>query len=201
MTARTRHDYDIGEQLAHDPLVVVVDDFVTPAECKHLVNQARRSMTRAQVTGDEGSRISAGRTGRVTWIRHDATPIVRGLVKRVSNLVEMPVSHAESLQVIHYDEAQEYRPHHDAWDLGTDKGRQRTADSGQRLVTALMYLNEVEAGGSTDFPKLKLEVEPIPRPDGAVPQHDRARRPPHQVAARRPAGDRRREVGLQPLVP
>ena len=33
---------------------------------------------------------------------------------------------------------------------------------GQRLVTALMYLNDVDAGGSTGFPKLDLEVDPIP---------------------------------------
>ncbi len=162
VTAQTKHAYEIGTQLADDPLVVVVDDFVTPAETRHLINQARQGLTRGKVTGDEGTKISAGRTGRVTWIKHDKTPIVRGLVKRVSDVVGIPVSHAESLQVVHYAEDQEYRAHHDSWDLSTEKGQTRTAKSGQRLVTALMYLNEVEAGGATGFPKLKLEVEPVP---------------------------------------
>jgi prolyl 4-hydroxylase len=84
------------------------------------------------------------------------------LVKRVSNLVGIPVRHAESLQVVHYGETQEYKPHFDAYDMTTEKGQQRTAKGGQRLVTALMYLNEVEDGGGTIFPKLDLEVEARP---------------------------------------
>ena len=162
VTAQVKQRYDIGRQVADDPLVVVVDDFVTDTERKHIINQAKRGMGAAMVTTAEGNRVSEGRTGRVTWVKHNKTPIVRGLVKRVSTLVGIPVSHAESLQVVHYAETEEYRTHHDAWDLSTEKGQQRTERSGQRLVTALMYLNEVDAGGSTTFPKLKVDVEPVP---------------------------------------
>ena len=63
---------------------------------------------------------------------------------------------------MHYAETQEYRAHHDAWKRGTTRHAERTANGGQRLVTALMYLNQVESGGATGFPKLELEVEAIP---------------------------------------
>jgi len=162
MRRRADPTYDIGRQLADDPVVVVVDDFVTEAECKHVINQARRDMGSAKVTRDGTYQASAGRTGEVAWVKHGHTPIVRGLVKRVSELVAIPVSHAESLQVVHYGETQEYRPHHDAWDLSTANGKERTAASGQRLITALMYLNEVDAGGATEFPGLKIQIEPVP---------------------------------------
>jgi prolyl 4-hydroxylase len=80
----------------------------------------------------------------------------------VSELVDIPVHHSESMQVVHYAESQEYRPHFDGWDLSTEKGRLRTENGGQRVLTALMYLNEPAGGGGTSFPKLEIEVEAKP---------------------------------------
>ena len=142
--------------------MVVADDFVTPSECQHIIKQASGNLKRGKVTMTEDVAFSEARTGQTAWIPHDKTPIIRGLVKRVSEVVGIPVHHAESLQVVYYGETQEYRPHHDAWELDTERGKFRTENGGQRMVTALMYLNEVDAGGSTEFPKLKLEVEPVP---------------------------------------
>jgi prolyl 4-hydroxylase len=154
--------YHLGQQVADDPLVQVIDEFVTDHERQHVVSLAHGNTKEALVSAVGDAKVSDGRTGSVAWIRHDQTVVVRGLVKRVSNLVGIPVRHAESLQVVHYAETQEYKPHFDAYDLNTEKGKQRTARGGQRLVTALMYLNQVEDGGATIFPKLELEVEARP---------------------------------------
>ena len=162
MTVSVKSGYDIGEQVSRDPLIVVVEDFVTASERQHIINLARNKMKRGKVTMVDQVAESEGRSGSTAWTQQDATPIVRGLVRRVSEIVQIPVHHAESLQIVHYAQAQEYRPHHDSWKLGTEKAVLRTANGGQRLVTALMYLNEVDAGGATGFPKLKLEVDPIP---------------------------------------
>jgi prolyl 4-hydroxylase len=162
--------YPLGEQVASDPLVQVVDDFVTVTERTHIIELSVRDLDTALVSADGPPITSAGRTGSVAWIKHDATPTVHGLVRRVSRLVGIPIRHAESLQVVHYAEAQEYKPHFDAYDMTTEKGRQRTARGGQRIVTTLMYLNDVEAGGATTFPELGLDVEP--RPGRMVIFHD-----------------------------
>ena len=157
-----RDSYDLGAEAACDPLVQVIDDFVTETERSHIIRLTADKLDTALVSAVGAAKTSDGRTGSVAWVKHDHTPIVRGLVKRVSNLVGIPVRHAESLQVVHYGETQEYKPHFDAYDMTTEKGQQRTAKGGQRLVTALMYLNEVEDGGGTIFPKLDLEVEARP---------------------------------------
>ena len=162
MAMRLKDSYHLGQQIADDPLVQVIDDFVTEIERNHIIRLTRDKLDTALVSAVGAAQTSDGRTGSVAWVKHDHTPIVRGLVKRVSNLVGIPVRHAESLQVVHYGETQEYKPHFDAYDMTTEKGRQRTAKGGQRLVTALMYLNEVEDGGGTIFPKLELEVEARP---------------------------------------
>ena len=159
---RLKDSYHLGQQVADAPLVQVIDDFVTETERNHIIRLAADKLDTALVSAVGAAQTSDGRTGSVAWVKHDHTPIVRGLVKRVSNLVGIPVRHAESLQVVHYGETQEYKPHFDAYDMTTEKGQQRTAKGGQRLVTALMYLNEVEDGGGTIFPKLELEVEARP---------------------------------------
>lgn len=162
MALQLKDVYHVGEQVADDPLIQVIDDFVTDNERRHIIGQAQGNLETALVSAVGAAKTSEGRTGSVAWVKHDQTPIVRGLVKRVSHLVGIPIRHAESLQVVHYAETQQYRPHFDAYDMNTEKGRQRTARGGQRLVTALCYLNEVDDGGGTIFPKLELEIEARP---------------------------------------
>ena len=162
MSLPLKRGYEVGEQLSSDPLVWVVDDFVTELERQHIMEIAARRMSEAKVSRFGTNEVSAKRTGSVAWVKHDQTPIVGALVKRVSGLVGLPANHSESLQVVHYGEAQEYRPHYDAWDIDTAKGREKTAIGGNRAITVLMYLNEVGSGGATDFPELGIEVEPVP---------------------------------------
>ena len=162
MSLELKQAYDVGHALWDDPLIVVFDDFVSESESAHIVNIARAKMKRSKVTTDDELAISADRTGSTAWIAHDATPVIKKVVGRVSDLVGIPTTHAESLQIVHYAESQEYRPHYDAWKVGSDRHAQRIDNGGQRLVTALMYLNAVEAGGGTGFPNVGVEVQPLP---------------------------------------
>jgi prolyl 4-hydroxylase len=162
MVLSLKSGYELGTQLADDPIVWVIDDFVTEEEQAHIVELGSQNMDVAKVSRLGRNSTSEKRTGSVGWVKHNQTPIVRGLVRRIGDLVGLPVTHAESLQVVHYAETQQYKPHFDAWDIATPKGKEKTARGGNRLVTALMYLNEVDEGGGTGFPKLDLEVEAIP---------------------------------------
>jgi prolyl 4-hydroxylase len=157
-----RDSYDLGAEVACDPLVQVIDDFVSKAERHHIIRLAAGRLDTALVSAVGDATTSDGRTGRVAWVKHDETAIVHSLVDRVSDLVDIPIGHAESLQVVHYGLTEQYKPHFDAYDMNTEKGRQRTDQGGQRIVTALMYLNDVDKGGGTIFPKLDLEVEAQP---------------------------------------
>lgn len=148
-----------ARRLCEAPSIVVYDGLLAPAECERVIAIARPSMRRSQVSGASRGRVSAGRTNALTWVRHDSDPLVLAAAERIAAVVGLPLAHAESLQVIHYEPEQEYRPHFDAYDLTTEKGRMYCARGGQRLVTALAYLCDVE-GGATAFPKLGVEVAP-----------------------------------------
>jgi prolyl 4-hydroxylase len=160
MIPELRGDYPGGNQIADDPPVFLFDDFLSSDECAHLVELSEPHMTRAVVSGGIEGVESNGRTGGVNWVAHDQTPTALTISTRIADLVGLPLVNAEALQVINYGPGEEYRPHYDAWEAGTETGDRCLARGGQRLVTCLIYLGRVDAGGGTFFPRLDIEVLP-----------------------------------------
>lgn len=158
--SQLKRDFDVGQRLCDAPLVHTVDGVLSADLCRHIVAIAKPKMSRAQVSGQAGLRVSHGRSNSRTWVRHDTDELVYDAVSKVAAIVGLPLVYAESLQVIHYGTGQEYRPHFDAYDLATEKGQRYCQRAGQRLITALVYLTDVEAGGATGFPNLGFEVAP-----------------------------------------
>jgi prolyl 4-hydroxylase len=154
--------YAEGRQLHELPSVWLFENFATQEEMAALREAAWEQLRPAQVSGDKDGYISPGRTGSNCWVRHDHCALTLSLASRIADLVGIPLENAESYQVVYYGPGQEYRAHFDAWDADTERGQRCMARGGQRLVTTLLYLNHVEAGGATGFPKLELDVHPLP---------------------------------------
>jgi prolyl 4-hydroxylase len=57
--------------------------------------------------------------------------------------------------------SEQYYQHFDAFNLNEEDGRRFASNGGQRTVTVLIYLNDVERGGQTFFPSLQLQVQPV----------------------------------------
>ncbi|MBP0049732.1 2OG-Fe(II) oxygenase [Marinobacterium sp. AK62] len=144
--------------LSQEPRIEVLDAGLSPDECTHLINLARPLMQRARVSAGKAGVLSARRSGSNCWLKHNADPVVEAVCRRISRWAGLSLSMAESLQVIYYAQGQEYAPHYDGWDPNTERGR-RCLKKGQRVLTALCYLNTVKSGGETAFPKLDLMVE------------------------------------------
>lgn len=151
-------DYDSGQKINETPSVHLFEDFLSQEEAKMIIEAAESKMKRATVSSDKAGVESKGRTGQNCWLPHDQTPQLLDLAKRISKLVGIELIQAESFQVIHYGETQEYAAHFDGWDDKTDRGMRCMQRGGQRLITCLIYLNDVEEGGGTGFPKLDVEV-------------------------------------------
>lgn len=158
MDIKLRDFYETGNKVNDDPLVVVFEDFLDAREIEALTMAAEAKLKQALVSSAEAGVESPGRTGRNCWIPHNLNDVIARLSLRVSEIVGLPLEHAESLQVVHYENGQQYAPHYDAWDAATERGQRCMARGGQRLLTCLMYLNEPELGGGTSFPKLDMEV-------------------------------------------
>ncbi len=147
--------------LSRDPKICIIDDFLSENECDHIINKAKDQLKRALVAGNGKGYVSKGRSGKNCWMAHNADNIFNNVVGRIAELVGYPLDNAESFQVIYYDVDQQYRRHCDAWKFDTsDKSARCLLRGGQRMVTALVYLNDVGAGGETRFTKLDINVNP-----------------------------------------
>lgn len=150
------------------PLVCYFDDFLTPEECNHIITLAESkiepSLVCAPTTEDNKdtreSITSPNRTSSHTFIDPMNDTIVFGVCNKIARFANLHPGTAEPLQVVRYEEGQEYQPHWDGWDFNTEKNW--LGHAGQRIMTALIYLNEVEEGGYTIFPELNIEVDPRP---------------------------------------
>ena len=158
--AQLPHVYPRGQQLNDVPSIWLFENFASPAETSALVAAAQDKMMPAPVSGETGGFLSAGRSGFNCWVSHHHNPLTLALAQRISALVEIPLCNAENFQVVHYGRGQEYQAHFDGWEPGTGRGDRCLAHGGQRLVTALLYLNAAEGGGCTRFPQLELDVQP-----------------------------------------
>lgn len=155
-----RRSYEGGMVLSEQLPVAVIDHFITPDECADLIDRAATQMQRATVSLDDASAVVPGRSGENCWLWYQDDAQVREIGERVARLVGIPLENAEAFQVLRYGPGSEYRAHYDAYDLGTARGRRCCRRGGQRVVTALLYLNSVEEGGETAFPRLGVKVAP-----------------------------------------
>jgi len=145
----------------NDPLVLTIDNFLTVDECNHMIQISKPDMARSLVCGEKERVESAGRTSSNSWIKHDHDEITLRIGQKIANIVGIPLENAESYQVIYYDINCEYKNHYDSWEHdGSEKTLRCMKYGGARLITALVYLNDVEEGGSTRFNRLNINVLP-----------------------------------------
>jgi len=139
------------------PPVYTVDNFLTSTECSFLINAASDSFTPAPVVGPGSGEISKSRTSSTCYLAREDLPI---LLQKVYALTGKPWKHTELPQVGRYLPNQQYLQHYDAFDLSNDDGQRFASNGGQRVVTVLIYLNDVTRGGHTHFPMLDIKVQP-----------------------------------------
>lgn len=144
--------------LHHDPMIFTVDEVVSELECEHFKRVASENIKRSLLVGHD--KADPRRTSHQCWVRHSLDEITQQVANRISELVQVPLTHAEAFQVLHYTYLQEYRAHHDAFDPLKKGSVPYLKNGGQRIVTALAYLNDVERGGETSFPAIKEFVTP-----------------------------------------
>jgi len=159
---------DLTVRILHEssPKIQFVDDFLTPEECQELINLAEKELARSTVAhtdehdhATEKSVVDSSRTSSGMWLRRDNQhPLVQKLLKGAPKLAGFPRSHAEDIQILRYEISQQYVPHYDYFDPKLYPAFLQ--NGGQRMASFLCFLNEVEQGGHTVFPKVNVSVAP-----------------------------------------
>lgn len=150
-----------AEVLSRNPALALLNGFMSAEECAHFIGVGKGIMQRAKVVGTHGNVKDRVRTNSYGWVKHHYDPIFSTIGKRMEQLVGIPLNHAEDFQIIEYQPGQEYKAHLDGFDPTTPNGKKQWIRGGQRIVTALCYLNTVPEGGATAFPQLNLTVPAV----------------------------------------
>lgn len=131
--------------LSQSPHVLFFPALLTPAECEFLHVVAEPSYEPSMIGNDDPPyrrdpvRTSDGATMHLLI----EDPAIHALNRRIAKAAGVPVDHGEPLHILRYRPGQEYKRHFD-WSPGA---------TNQRILTALVYLNEEYSGGETDFPR------------------------------------------------
>ncbi|AEF04110.1 prolyl hydroxylase family protein [Alteromonas naphthalenivorans] len=130
-------------------------------ECNYLITKfsalLQPSMVVDPITGQ--GRIDKVRTSYVAIISPEHCDwLTRKIDKLVAKATKTRCCEGEVLNLLRYVPGQEYKPHYDA--LNRLHDAKTFEDGGQRTKTAIIYLNTVNEGGNTTFPKLGMRVSP-----------------------------------------
>ena len=87
-------------------------------------------------------------------------PLVDQLQRRIDDLVGLEHALGERLEGQRYLPGQRFQPHNDWFPPDSPSWAHENDRGGQRAITAMVYLNEVEEGGETEFTRLGIAVAP-----------------------------------------
>lgn len=143
-----------------DPILYVVNDFLSNDECEAFIEASQGKLKPSTVISPDKHIQHESRTSENCWIEHNANEMIHEVSKRFSILVQMPIRNAEQYQLVYYKKGAEYKPHFDSFDYETEDGKKNWEPGGQRMITAIAYLNDVKEGGETGFPELDIAIPP-----------------------------------------
>lgn len=162
--------------LSWEPRIFLARGFLSDSERAHVIALARPTL-KPSVAIDKS--IPNKRTSHGTFLSGAQAndPVVKLIRERAAALTLVPPEHGEPIQVLRYQPGEEYKNHVDYIPPKSAQAATRLARGGQRICTVLMYLNDVEEGGETLFPRAEVKVPARQgdavvffnvRPDGAV---------------------------------
>ncbi|XP_036675660.3 prolyl 4-hydroxylase subunit alpha-1 [Drosophila suzukii] len=146
------------EQLNLDPYVAYVHEILTESEMQMFKDHAKGRMERSKIGQGVNSTTTEIRTSQNTWLWHAENPWLSNIIRRLEDFTGLSSESAEPLQLINYGIGGQYEPH---YDFTHDDGYSVYGWRGNRILTAIFYLNDVALGSGTAFPFLKLVVPPV----------------------------------------
>lgn len=157
----------VRDRLAADPSVqrvpvdaaemFAVGGFLSSDECAAMIAMIDTVARPSDLHGPE--RFSVFRTSYSGDLDPGAS-LVRMVERRLADLTGLDLVWGETVQGQRYHPGQEFRAHFDWFDVNAAYWRNEFRRGGQRSWTAMVYLNDVEEGGITDFPNLAAQVPP-----------------------------------------
>ncbi|WP_090831985.1 MULTISPECIES: 2OG-Fe(II) oxygenase [unclassified Bacillus (in: firmicutes)] len=135
-----------------EPLVAILGNVLSDEECDELIRMSKDKLHRSKIGITH--KVNDIRTSSSMHFQENENDIITRIEKRISSIMNIPIEHGDGIQILKYTPGQEYKAH---FDFFTSSSK---ATKNNRISTIVMYLNDVEHGGETFFPKLNFSVSP-----------------------------------------
>lgn len=131
-------------------------NFITAQLAEMIIEEGNKTFSPATVLGSEnyGYRVAD------SMFINKENPLVKNITNDIAELTGLPIQNQEKPHVVRYLKGGEYKPHHDFFHLNQSYTEETLARGGQRVKSALIYLNDNFKGGGTGFPYYDLVIKP-----------------------------------------
>lgn len=141
---------------------LIIKNFLSKEECAELIAAGQKKLIPATgvnaVTGQ--AELTEYRKAETSMFSIAETPLIDDIEHRIANIINLPIENGEGMQVIRYRPGGYYKFHFDAFNSKFEGDKHYIERAGNRIYTFLAYLNDVETGGETYFPKVDLKIKP-----------------------------------------
>lgn len=148
-----------GKLINANPFIAVFDGVFNEETAKAAIAAGEDRLEQPTYGTEAGRTTGEKRTNLAALIDQWQVPALTELASRISDIVRLPPENCETSKLLRYEGDQLFDVHFDGYNA-SGKSAHLLERGGQRLFTTLCYLNDVEAGGETAFPNLKVAIRP-----------------------------------------
>ena len=134
-----------------------IEGFLSGQECEKVIAAIQNNM-KPSIIIDQEKKEKAFRTSSTCNLDIQGDPFINMIDQRICKMIGIDNAFGETIQGQFYEVGQEFKAHTDFF----EKNELPNHDQGygQRTYTFFIYLNTVEEGGKTDFPRLGFSGVP-----------------------------------------
>lgn len=134
-----------------------VYNFLSNDECDSLIKEMGNDFSPSSITNPNADKYERTSSTCNMMLNNE---LYNNLNQKIHDFIKIPIELGEVPQGQKYLVGQEFKAHTDYFHLTEDYNKKYVEAKGQRTWTFMIYLNNVEEGGSTKFPKIDKEFFP-----------------------------------------
>uniref|UniRef100_A0A0B7BN89 procollagen-proline 4-dioxygenase n=1 Tax=Arion vulgaris TaxID=1028688 RepID=A0A0B7BN89_9EUPU len=160
------------ELISVSPYVALFYDVISDLESQSIINFSQAKLKRGMIEFHGKIVKKEYRTSDLSFVTDEEMPMIERLSKRVGDITNLRTVEykpgeslsAEPFQVVNYGMGGHFSMHYDPLNeitLSRPDMYVQAYQGGNRVATFLIYLSDVEEGGSTVFTKADIAVRPV----------------------------------------
>ena len=138
--------------------IYCINDFLNKNECEELIRIIKKRLKPSSIVISGIEEDKNFRTSRTCDLGNLDNPLIKEIDRRICEFIGIDQKFSEMIQGQYYEVGEEFKSHTDFFEK--DQMQNFTKKNGQRTFTFMVYLNDVEEGGETEFINLNRVFTP-----------------------------------------